>query len=182
VRISVASGAWPVIWPSPYPAAFELWHGPANPSHLILPVVPPAGGPGDAVIPAFKVTPPELVEAGSEGEGDPPIWQVHEDVIAGTVAVTIHDGGEDTLADGRRLYSAETLRLTARDADPARAEMAADVVYRWHERDFETDIRARARQTSDAQAFDLAVELEVDLDGKPFFRRGWRESIPRRLV
>ena len=182
IRVSVASSAWPVIWPSPQVAEFELWHGRMNPSRLILPVVPPAGGPGDLPVPAFKTTPPELVEVGAEGEGDSPVWQVQEDVIAGTVTVTIHDGGEDILADGRRLYSAETLRLTASDSDPAHASLSADVVYRWHEQAFDTEIRARSLQTSDASAFDLHVELEVDLDGEPFFRRAWQESIPRRLV
>ena len=98
------------------------------------------------------------------------------------MTVTIHDGGEDLLDDGRRLYAAETLRLTASDADPARASLAADVVYRWHERTFDTEIRARSRQTSDRSSFDLRVELEVDLDGEPFFRRDWQASIPRRLV
>ena len=37
-------------------------------------------------------------------------------------------------------------------------------------------------QTSDATAFALGIELEVDVDGDPFFRREWHESIPRRLV
>ena len=60
--------------------------------------------------------------------------------------------------------------------------MQADVVYRWHEHAFETEIRARSIQTSDHDAFHLAVELEVDVDGEPFFRRVWRESIERRLV
>ena len=46
IRVSVASSAWPVIWPSPYPATFELHHGPATPSRLILPVIPDAGGRG----------------------------------------------------------------------------------------------------------------------------------------
>jgi hypothetical protein len=98
------------------------------------------------------------------------------------VTVTIHDGGEDVLDDGRRLYSAETLRLTASDSDPAHASLEADVVYRWHERAFDTEIRARSRQTSDESAFDLQVDLEVDVDGEAFFRRQWHESIPRRLV
>ena len=182
IRVSVASSAWPVIWPSPDPAAFELWYGPATPSRLILPVVPSAGGPGDALPPAFKTSPPELLHVGAEGDADPPIWQVQEDVIDGTVMVTIHDGGEDLLEDGRRLYSAETLRLTAADPDPAHASLAADVVYRWHERTFTTEIRARSRQTSDAASFDLRVELEVDLDGEPFFRREWQESVPRQLA
>ena len=117
-----------------------------------------------------------------EGAADTPVWRIATDVIDGSVTVTIHDGGEAVLDDGRRLYSAETLTLTASDADPARAGLAADVVYRWHEHAFEAEIRARSRQSSDATTFDLGVELEVDLDGEPFFRREWRESIPRRLV
>src|SRR5512147_715508 len=104
LRVSVASSAWPVVWPSPDAATFELWHGPATPSRLILPIVPPAGGPGDVPVPAFKTTPPELLEVGAEGDADPPVWQIREDVIEGTVTVTIHDGGEDVLDDARRLY------------------------------------------------------------------------------
>jgi hypothetical protein len=96
--------------------------------------------------------------------------------------VTVHDGGEDILADGRRLYAAETLTMTASDADPAHASLDADVVYRWSEHDFGTEIRARSVQTSDAETFQLTVDLEVDVDGEPFFRRSWRESIERRLV
>jgi hypothetical protein len=111
-----------------------------------------------------------------------PVWQIATDVIAGTTTVTVHDGGEDVLDDGRRLYAAETLTMTASDDDPARAILDADVVYRWQEHAFATEIRARSTQTSDAEAFELAIELEVDLDGDPFFRRAWRETIPRRLV
>ncbi len=182
MRVSVASSAWPVIWPSPYPATFELHLGPSTPSRLVLPVIPAAGGPGDLPVPAFKTTRPDLPDVGIEGAADQPVWQVATDVLRDTVAVTIHDGGEDILDDGRRLYAAETLELTASDSDPAHASLKADVVYRWREHAFETEIRASSRQTSDADAFDLVVDLEVDVDGEPFFRRRWHESIPRRLV
>ena len=182
IRVTVASSAWPVIWPSPFDAEFELHHGPATPSRLILPVVPSAGGPGDTAVPAFKTTPPDKPGLGGEGPADDPGWTITTDVLAGSVTVSVHDGGEDVLADGRRLYAAETLTMTAFDADPARAILDADVVYRWHEHTFETEIRARSYQTSDAEAFHLSVDLEVDVDGARFFERSWRESIERRLV
>lgn len=182
IRVSVASSAWPVVWPSPFEAEFELHHGSATPSRLVLPVVPPAGGPGDAPVPDFKTTPPDEPQVGGEGSADEPVWRITTDVIAGTVTVSVHDGGEDVLDDGRRLYAAETLTLTAHDTDPARASLDADVVYRWQDHAFTTEIRARSTQTSDADAFALSIDLEVDLDGEPFFRREWRESIPRRLV
>jgi putative CocE/NonD family hydrolase len=182
IRVSVASSAWPVIWPSPSATDFELHRGPSARSRLVLPVVPPAGGPGDVVVPAFKTTPPDQPTVGGEGSADQPIWRITDDVIAGTVTVTVHDGGEDVLDDGRRVYSAETLAMTASDADPARATLDADVVYRWQDHDFRTEIRARSIQTSDAEAFHLTIKLEVDVDGEPFFRRTWREVIERRLV
>jgi putative CocE/NonD family hydrolase len=182
IRVSVASSAWPVIWPSPHEATFELHHGGATPSRLVLPVIPPAGGPGDVAAPAFKTTPPDAPAFDGGGGTDEPVWRITDDVIAGTVTVSVHDGGEDSLEDGRRLHAAETLTMTASDADPARAILDADVVYRWREHDFETEIRARSTQTSDAEAFHLSVDLEVDVDGEPFFRRAWNESIERRLV
>ena len=182
IRVSVASSAWPVIWPSPFPAEFALHRGPATPSRLLLPVIPAAGGRGDTAVPAFKTTPPEMLEIGGEGAADEPVWQITTDVLAGSVTVTVHDGGEDLLDDGRRLHASETLTMTAFDDDPARAILDADVVYRWREHAFETEIRARSTQTSDARAFHLTVDLEVDIDGERFFERSWRESIERRLV
>ena len=182
IRVSVASSAWPIVWPSPHPTEFELHSGDASPSRLVLPVVPEAGGPGDLPVPAFRTSPPDVRDPSGGGESDRPRWDILDDVVDCSVTVTIHDGGSEVLHDGRRLYAAETLRLTARDDDPGRAVMDADVVYRWSEHEAEIEIRARSLQTSTATDFDLSVELEVDLDGGPFFRRRWEERIPRDLV
>jgi hypothetical protein len=159
--------------------------------------VPPAGGEGDMDVPAFKRTPPELrwpVAEAADGAGparsDPPVWRIERDVVGESTTVVVHDGGEEVVPDGRRLYAAETLRMTARDRDPSRAELDADVVYRWKEREPGTpdgllvgiEIRARSRQTSTATDFTLTVRLEVDVDGVRFFDRDWAETIPRHLV
>ncbi len=67
IRVSVASSAWPVIWPSPYPATFSLHRGDATPSRVELPVIPAAGGPSDRPVPSFKTSPPDLREVGGGG-------------------------------------------------------------------------------------------------------------------
>ena len=182
IRVSLASSAWPVVWPSPFLTEFELHGGPATPSRLILPVVPEAGGPGDLPPPAFRTAPQDVPDVSLGGSSDQPRWEILEDVIDGSVTVTIHDGGSDALHDGRRLYAAETIWLTAREDDPGRALLDADVVYRWWEHDHTIEIRARSTQSSDETAFDLSVDLEVDLDGASFFTRRWEERIPRDLV
>lgn len=196
IRVSMASSLWPVLWPTPYPATFRLHRGATTPSRLELPVVPPAGGDGDRPVPAFESDPPDLrwpVPEPADGAGparaDPPEWRIEEDVLGGSVTVRVHDGGEDIVADGRRLYAAESIRMTAWDDDPARAELDADVVYRWQEREVDRpgaltriEIRARSRQTSTATDFDLDVRLEIDVDGQRFFERALHETIPRHLV
>ena len=42
VRLTVLTGYWPVLWPSPLPGALRVHHGPATPSRLVLPVLPAA--------------------------------------------------------------------------------------------------------------------------------------------
>ena len=196
LRVALASSLWPVLWPSPFAATFRVHRGPATPSHLALPVVPAAGGPGDAPVPTFRVERPVLAwpqAAALDGEGaarpDPAVWRIEEDVIAGSTTVHVHDGGEEIVPDGRRLYAAETLRMTAWDTDPARATLEAHVIYRWQEveaaRNGELtriEIRADSLQTSTLTDFDLTVSLEVDVDGVRFFERTWHEVIPRHLV
>jgi putative CocE/NonD family hydrolase len=212
IRVALASSLWPVAWPSPFPATLEVHRGLATPSRLELPVIPPAGGPGDLPagghgdlpaggagdlpVPAFRLEPPDMpapdaspLDGGPPAADDPPVWRIEEDVIAATTTVHIHGGGDTITPDGRRLYTAETMRMTASDLDPATASMDADVVYRWQELEAERggeltsiEIRAVSRQTSTATDFDLRVDLQVDVDGERFFAREWSERIPRRLV
>ncbi len=196
LRVAIASSLWPVLWPTPYPGTLSIHRGPATPSRLELPIVPPGGGPGDVPPPAFRTDPPALdwpVAEALDGHGpaitDTPVWRIDEDVIGGSTTVHVHDGGEDIVPDGRRLYVAETLRMTAWDEDPARAELDADVVYRWQELDpdrdgalIPIDIRAHCFQTSTLADFELRIELEVDVDGQRFFERTWAQRIPRQGV
>jgi putative CocE/NonD family hydrolase len=185
IRLSIAGGYWPVLWPSPDPAEYEILRGAGFPSRLVLPCIGDAQAAEvskvvAATVPAFKTTPPdlELVGAGSE---DPAVWHVTEDVVAGTSTVVIGDGGATILRDGSRLYSAERLEATARDADPADVSFHSDVVYRLDQDGHHVEITAVQRQSSTAEAFDIEIDLTVELDGEPFFDRQWRESIPRDL-
>ena len=100
------------------------------------------------------------------------------------VAVTVHvyEGGTTFLEDGRSLFSSERLDMSAFHDEPARAILENDVVYRWREHTFLTEIRATGRTTSDASSFFYDLRLEVDLDGERFFERAWHEVVPRQLV
>ena len=180
IRLSVASSMWPVVWPSPFAAEYRLHLGGAGESRLILPVLP--AGRHSAEVPPFKTTPAGLRVVGSY-RGDPPTWQVIEDVIDGSVTVVTSEFGESTLPDGRStLYTGERLEMTARDADPAHARMHNEVVYRLREDGSEILIEANGTTRTTETDFHMNVGLRVTLDGALFFERGWLETIPRDLV
>ena len=80
------------------------------------------------------------------------------------------------------MYSAEHLELTASDLDPAHARLVSVVRYQWTGEGYDVHIRATGDIESDATAFDVRVDLDVRLDGEPFFERTWQERIPRNLV
>jgi uncharacterized protein len=176
IRLSVASNYWPVLWPSPGPGELAVHHAG---SRLILPTIP--AGEDSLPTTEFKTTPAGLEEYGG-GTSEPPVWRIVEDVIAGTVTVSTNDAGETTLPDGTSVFAGERLDMTASDADPAHARMANRVVYRLDQDGRRIDVRAAGETTSTETDFRMTVELEVDLDGEPFFRRAWDETIPRRLV
>jgi hypothetical protein len=179
IRLTILTSYWPALWPSPFPGELLVHRGPAAPSRLVLPVLPDHVRTLEA--PAFASPPSGLREVGSS-ESDEPVWTTVADPAAGTVTVTIADGGAADVEDGSRHYSSERLVLTASDADPARVRLASDVVYRWSVEGYEVDIRAQGSIESDVDGFDVGVSLDVRLDNEPFFARDWRERMPRRLV
>ena len=182
IRLAVASSMWPVVWPSPERAVYALHLGGSagGAARLVLPVLP--ADHEAAVVPPFKTTPAGLRDIGSY-RGEPPTWQVTEDVIEGSVTVRTSEFGEATLPDGRTtLYTGEALEMTARDDDPAHARMHNEVVYRLREEGSEIRIEANGTIRTTATDFHMNVGLRVTLGGAPFFERGWLETIPRRLV
>ena len=183
IRVSVATQSWPVIWPCPLPVTLSLHRGTATPSRLMLPVLPGrvVEEAARAVLPHDPGPPPDLREVGG-GSDEPPTWRIEEDVIGRSVTVRVEEWGTTELEDGRSLYSGERLAMTAWDDDPARARLHSDVVYRWREHAFETEIRATGETTSDAFTFFFDLRLEVDLDGSRFFEREWHEAVRRNLV
>lgn len=178
IRLSVASGYWPVVFPAPYRFTMTLHHTEENPSRLRLPVVPPSVY---LTPPAFKISPPDLIESGAHIDENP-VWQIVEDVISQTTTVNIYEGGSTVLPDGRIAFASERIEITGHAVDPLRTRMFNEVIYRLNDHGYNIDIHASGTKRATEKEFHLDVQLVVTLNGAEFFRRAWIESIPRRWV
>jgi uncharacterized protein len=179
VRITVASGYWPALWPSPYRADNVIHWGAYAPSRLELPTL--LHGAPHPDIPEFKITPPVLENVGG-GFDEPAVWQIVQDVIAESVTVKVYDGGTSVLPDGRTLFISEKIDMTTYEHDPAHTHLFNEVIYDLKERTYHTHIRATGSIRSTETDFHIDVQLVVTLNDAPFFQRAWIETIPRNCV
>lgn len=178
VRLSVAGGYFPVVWPAPHPCTITLHTGGDHASYLALPEVPPAATPAP---PAFKATPPELRYVGG-GSETPAVWEIREDVLRQRVTVVVSGGDLTTLPGEISLATSEHLEITAHADDPAHASLRNAVEYELTEQGYRIQISSGGTVRSSADAFHIDLRLSVRLNGSPFFERSWVESIERRLV
>jgi len=177
VRLSIAAADWPNVWPTPQPATLEIRHGAGHRSRLILPVVPSSG---PLAAPSFRPSPIAVRHA---AHTEPrPTWTVTRDQLTGrasvvVAAVTRHRTPDGTLVERDCGCSAEV-----DPGDPAHATARG-----WHrcrstQDGRTTSARADVTVASTADTFDVAIDLEVTVDGAIHATRQWRESIPRRLL
>lgn len=177
MRLSVASAYWPVIWPSPYKGENTLHRGEGKSSCLILPVL----GEADGTVPELKTTPPKLKEIG-KSLNDPAEWSMTENVMEGSVTVVMADGDTSVLPDGTSIHAAERIVMTAYYNMPSGARLQSDVLYELASREAETRVGAHIRIGAGESAFDVDIELDVQLDGEQFFEKTWKETIERDLL
>jgi len=165
VCVMIAGADFLNVWPLPYAFTCEVLHA----SHILLPVVPPQAPALPA--PELGESPYPLPERASLPE---PAVTITRDLVSGAQSffyATNYGAGKE-----------HTARYTVDPDDPARVTLqaTADFHYAYPGRTFQ--ITAHSTLTSDPAAFHYTTELDISVNGRPHFRKGWSTSAPRKLM
>ncbi|MDZ7799313.1 MAG: CocE/NonD family hydrolase [Trueperaceae bacterium] len=176
IRLAFAGADWPNVWPTPYPARHQLhWGGPQG-AKVWLPRVRDGGE-------TLQVARPEALTPVVESKAGADAWRVTRDRLddASIVEVAKEQGLSSLIRETVLRLSKEVEGRVAPD-DPAGARVRGSNTIVLN--DFGHEIRtvARADMRGDTRAFHVGIELEVTLNGRPFFTRRWDRSIPRTLM
>ncbi len=179
IRLSVATGYWPMVWPSPKRVTLTL---DTAGSALDLPVRP-------------RVTEEEVAFEKPVHGKDAPItqldpgsvrrWSKQDHVTGEMVYVTEGIGGlfgEGVLRFdeiGTELSHSLKRELRIRDDDPLSANYVLTQHYRIGREGWMIDIDSTTRMTSDAEKFYISGELTAKENGEPVRTREWNQTIPR---
>ncbi len=184
LRVAVAGAAWPLAWPAPQHPTLTIHHDPDRPAVLELPLasgmVPdprPPGPPPDEPDPTGL---PEAIDLPAR----PPAWSV---VAApdGTVAIANEAFEATRLPErgGLEWHGEARYRVALHPDRPDSCVAEGAVGYRIAYPGGPTvEARGSIRQTADAETIHLAIELDVDEDGRRVHEGRWSESFPRDLL
>ncbi len=178
IRLAVSGADFPEVWPSPQPAVLTLHAGSSHPSRLMLPVVPLAP---PAVVP--KLLPPAKRRSRFVTTTETSKSSVAYDVARRAMiarreqkeTIQHHDGVTVVTSEG---YT--EMRVSA--TNPADATATGRDRKTLRRPGLEVESTATAELQGTLTAFHLDLELDVTLNGSPYWHNRWTRAIPRRLL
>lgn len=177
VRLAIANADWPNVWPTPYPATSRVARGGAAASRLVLPVVP---SDGTGTPPAFR--PSTRTVSSHAAAPVRPTWRVARDPLTRTSSVRIEWTARDRI-DNTTLVDREYALVTdVPDDDPATARARGRHTSRLHRGGRCYAATSEVSIQASEESFDVAIALDVELDGRLYHSRRWHEVIPRELL
>ncbi|HEY0387330.1 MAG TPA: CocE/NonD family hydrolase [Gaiellales bacterium] len=176
LRLAIATGSWPWLWPSPERTAVTIHAGPE--SVLELPVRNPSAVDGHT--PALDPeSAPELAHTQLRSRsGERTVEHL------GAMRRLTHiphdfdlqiDGGARVDWSGPDVY-------TIADGDPLSASIESVRQVRISRNGWEAEVHVESSMRSDAEAFEIETRLVARTAGETVCNRGWDFRIPRDLV
>jgi predicted acyl esterase len=181
MRLAVGNAQWPMLWTTPYPMTASLYLGGADPTRLLLPVVPPAQRPRPSFLPPAAAEPSlpgyESIETGTiSGYGE--ISSIDRNPQRGTTRVTATDAGAVRYPWGES-RSTETIIHEAEDAHPEKTSVRGEysTTVTLQDRMLRWEMRVHFR--SDRENFYYMGVRRLLKDGVLLRERSWEKTIPR---
>jgi hypothetical protein len=177
IRLALAGTDWPNTWPPPTPVTLTVERGSVR---LELATV---DGPAPVADPPL-LQPPAADDRGDDANADgvAPLWRLEHDVLARRSRAVVDHGGTAQGAHGAVVTDRYEGLVEVPLLDPGRSSATARCRFEiaWPEVTCAAD--ARMEIVSDAERFQVSIDLEVSEDGQSFIRRHWTESIGRDLL
>jgi predicted acyl esterase len=167
LRLMIAAADLQNAWPSPLPHTLTVHVGPEHPSRLCLPFA----GPEEPPLPEphflasdFPPLPPDQVPTPSYG--------VHRDLVGqtATVSYTTQSG----IGINRSSFTVNVRR-------PAEAAVKSEFEYPLDRPGLSIRVCSQCTTRSDEQAFHHLTQVEITVNGRPYWSKSWAVSVPRPL-
>ena len=174
IRLSLSSGDFPNIWPTPYPAKTSISIGGTDAAVFSLPILHSVSKES---VRQFKPS-AKIINSHTENP-DTPVWEIKEDLLRQTTAVRIAQKSEFRSNENIDYTHDQDSSFTVSQKNPADAVATGTCVC--VQKKAETEIKAKSMVSirSDNQNFHLYITLEVYNADRIIFTKKWTERYSR---
>lgn len=179
VRLDLAGSDWPNAWAPPLPCTLSVDR---TGSTLLLPTL---DGPSPvAEVPSLPAPrKPQVEKASARGdELAQVVWRIEHDVVEKQTRAVVRYGGPsegDDVAPALEQWYGGTVGVSTEDPGRAFVDASAVYVVRFPEATVRTE--ARTRIDSDAEAYQVRIEVDAGEGDEVRWSRRWERTIPRNL-
>lgn len=163
LRLAVSCADFPRVWPTPMPATLRLFHGE---SRITLPVCP---APADDIRPAWGRLQPQVL-ASANDRGGSQTWDLARDLMTDTARLSATKTERVRIDAQTEIATDHEYGAAVSAARPDLARMHATTTVRIARPVGATTLVSRSVTT----AHHTAVEVDITVDGQPFWNRRWR--------
>jgi hypothetical protein len=182
IRLSIGNAQWPMIWPTPYAMTTALHLGGAQPTRLLLPIVPVAPRPRPAFLPPSEEDRASLPgyetldAATASGYGE--ISSIVRDPQRGATRVEVTNASAARYPWGEE-RTTEKIQHEAEDARPesaaVRGEYSTTVILKDRTLTWQSEVHIE----SDRENFHLTNLRRLLRNGALVREKRWSDTIPR---
>jgi predicted acyl esterase len=179
IRLALATGHWPIAWPSPAPVRLTLWPGAGA---LSLPVRVPQASDRD--LPAFAAPEQAPLPAHEIRKPARRSRVIREDPSTGTTEIIVRrERPSYHLAETGLEVSIEACELYAvREGDPQATTAETRATWRMARGAWSTRTETSTKITCTAAQFEITASLDAFEGERAVASRSWHRRIPRMGV
>jgi len=183
IRVSVSSSHWPILWPLPEPAVNQVYRDKAHRSKIVLPIVSPRELSQEPVFmePVHKPTP----NVKAEPVGKPSIKIIRDTINEETIVEVVSPRRVSTLTDRQltctRSGAIQQARVSTKD--PALASLSVESLFELqYDSGLNVSALGKGVVSSNRKQFFIHLDLNIEVNGEPYFKKSWLKTVPRNFV
>jgi len=179
IRVSIQSGDWWNLWPTPKKAVNNIYRNRIEQSRITLPLISPSKE--DLPKPVFL--PPIPLEKITDVQQTPSDYLVVRDYFKKTTSV-ISNSSISVKVPGLNSFVSRKgdMKVTASDANPESVSLRARSRLSFPHSDNRIDVTSMVSLKSTTDHYHVIINLDVNLDNKQYFQKNWTRTIERVLA
>jgi hypothetical protein len=179
IRVSIQSSDWWNLWPTPKNAVNSVYRNKVEQSRIMLPIMPHIND--DLPKPVF-LPPPHPTKI-TDVQETPSEYIVVRDYFKKTTSVASKSSNSIKVPElNSHVLRTQDMKVTASDLNPESVSLKSTSKLSYPHSDTRIDVTSFVSLKSTVEHYHVIINLDVDINKRPYFHKNWTRTVERMLA